>query len=230
MKIRRVLVSCVAIILFTLIVLVAFYGRIAASIFSYVSDTDISYKRVSACSINELLFKDLSIVQKKDGMGISSLNGSVKFVPAGQPWNLAADFALSDVHFVKKGPQKASSFNSIDGLISAPFNALCKYDTLSGNISYIKDGVLIRKLMASSDTIKFSFDGTITDDNAIDASITIFFADSLTGKMPPELSGMVQKADDKGWSSISFKVQGDLSKPSINVTGKMFRLNIGVKS
>jgi hypothetical protein len=47
--------------------------------------------------------------------------------------------------------------------------------------------------------------------------------------MPPELTSMALKGETDGWQSLTVKLEGDLSKPSIQVTGKIFRLNIGVK-
>ena len=228
--VKNILISGAAALLSVITALVIFYGHITAAAFSTLSDTDISYKQVRACSINELIFKGLSVIQRKDGMGVSAVNGSVKFaLIAERRLELAADFALNDVRFIRAGSPKESSMNSIDGLIAAPFSSFCKYATVSGNISAIKNGMRIRNFLASSDTIRFSLDGTLTEDNVIDASITIYFADSLIGNISPELSSMILKGDSQGWRSLSFRVQGDLAKPSINVTGKLFRLNIGLK-
>ncbi len=229
--VKQAMVLGVVVLVSGIMALVIFYGNIAVAVLAAFSDTQISYKQVTPCSINELMLKDLSIIRRKDGKGLSSASGSIKFlIITDRSSALAVDFALNDVRFIRKGDEKEASLNSIDGLISAPFSGMCKYNTISGKISNMKNGFRIRDLMAASDTMKFSFDGTLTDDNSIDASIVIYFADKITGKMPAELSNMILRGDLQGWRSLSLKIKGDLSKPSINVTGKTFRLNIGLKS
>ncbi len=71
--------------------------------------------------------------------------------------------------------------------------------------------------------------GTLKNCTTIKSEVTIYFADKLTGKIPPELTNLVLKGEDGGWKSLSVQLDGDYSKPSIQVSGRLFRLNIGVK-
>jgi len=207
-----------------------FYAQIATFIFARSNKIDISYKQVVAGSPTEFIFKDLKAAWHHQGIELSASGASVKLIfDKPFPPKAAADFVLSDVRFIKKGSGKEVSYNNIDDLIAAPFSGLLKYKTVSGKIGMIKNGIILKDFMASGDEIRFSFDGTLTDGNIIDADITIYFAKGLSGKIPPELTSMALKGEADGWKSLALKLKGDLSKPSIQVTGKLFRLNIGVK-
>ncbi|MFH1190456.1 MAG: hypothetical protein V1682_07210 [Candidatus Omnitrophota bacterium] len=207
-----------------------FYGRIAVFLMGESGGIDITYSRLTTRGLTEFRLEGMKAIERKRGMGISSSETVVKFSlggPAGT--KAAADFNLSDVQFVRPGAEKEASYNNIDGLIALPFTNLCRYDTVSGKMSATRDGFSVQDFVASGDTIRFSADGTLTHGNMIDADIAIYFDKELTGKIPAELTSVALKDEDGGWKSLVFKLEGDLSKPSIRVTGKLFRLNIGVK-
>ena len=223
-----ILIAAIAILIMIFSVLL--YGNIVVSLFARCNDLDISYKRLNTISINEFLFKDLKAVERKHGMGFSSADARIKLVfSKSSPLNPTADLKLSDVRLMKRGREREASYSNIDGLVSAPFSGLLKYNTVSGKIASVKDGIIVRDFLASGDDIKFSFDGILTEESNINADKSIYFAKSLLGKIPPEITNMVLKESDGQWKCFSVKLEGDLAKPAIRVTGKMFRLNIGVK-
>ena len=207
-----------------------FYAHIAVFIFARSNDIDISYKKLTTGSLTEFVFKGLKAIERKRGIGILSSGASVKLVFDKFPSaKTTADFSLNDVQFIKRGSEEAASYNNIDGLIALPFSSLLRYKAISGKVSAVKDGISVKDFRASGDTLRFSVDGTLTSGNIIDADISIFFDKELIGKIPTELTSMALKDGSDGWKSLTVKVEGDLAKPSIRVTGKLFRLNIGVK-
>lgn len=211
--------------------LIIFYKPIAVAIFAKVSGIDISYKKMEAGSVNEFIFKGLRGTERKSGLGLSSSDARIRFIFKGpDPRNAAADFVLKDVSFIKKGIEKEVSYGNIDGLVAVPFNSLWNYREISGRIGLIKNGIRIENFLAAGDLIRFSLNGELSRDQNVNADIGIYFAESLTGKIPPELTSMVLKDGEAGWKSFTVKLEGDLAKPSIRVTGRLFRLNIGVKS
>ena len=210
--------------------IVIFYAHIAVFIFARSNDIDISYKKLTTGGLTEFVFKDLKAIERKRGVGILSSGASVKLVFDKSPAvKTTADFSLNNVHFIRKGSEEAASYNNIDDLIALPFSSLLSYKTITGKVNAIKDGISVTDFLASGDTIRFSVDGTLIYGNVIDADISIFFDKELIGKIPPELTSMALKDGGDGWKSLTIKVEGDLAKPSIRVTGKLFRLNIGVK-
>lgn len=228
--VKRATFTAALFLLLSIACIVIFYGHIAAFIFARSNNIDISYKQVIAGGFKEFIFKDLKAAWRRQDTGLSSSGASIKLIfDKSSPPGAAADFVLNDVRFIKKGAGKEISYNDIDGLIAAPFSGLLKYKTVSGKIGRMQNGMSLKDFIASGDQIRFLFDGTLTDSNVIDADITIYFAEDLAGRIPPELTSMVLKDETDGWKSLALKLEGDLSKPSIRVTGKLFRLNIGVK-
>ncbi|MCX5678209.1 MAG: hypothetical protein NTY76_03775 [Candidatus Omnitrophica bacterium] len=227
---KKMIFTAVIFLSLSIACIAVFYAQIAAFIFARSNNIDISYRQAIAGGFTEFIFKDLKAARHDQGIGLSSSGASIKLVfDKPSPLEATADFVLSDVRFIKKGSGKEISYNNIDDLLAAPFSGLLKYKTVSGKISMIKNGISLKDFLASGDEIRFSFDGTLTNGNIINADITIYFAKGLSGKIPAELTSMALKGEADGWKSLALKLEGDLSKPSIKVTGKLFRLNIGVK-
>ena len=227
---KRVMIFAAASLAVSIACIAIFYGHIAVFIFAGSNNIDVSYKQLITRGFTEFVFKDLKAIERKRGIGILSSNAGVKLVFNKLPAVKAtADFSLNDVQFIRKASEKEASYNNIDGLIALPFSSLLRYKTISGKVSAAGDVIIVKDFLASGDTIRFSFDGTLTSGSVIDADITIYFNKELIGKIPAELSSMALKDGSDGWKSLSFKVEGDLAKPSVSVTGKLFRLNIGVK-
>ena len=209
---------------------VFFYARIAVAIFAASNKIDISYRGLRARSLVDFEFTDLRAVRKNGGPGLASSNARFKLIlSAPGAKGVTIDFILKKVNFITPGGSKEASYNNIDGLIAMPFSTLFNYREISGKITQSPDGLYIDGLKATGDSMKLSFTGLITRDNNIKADIGIFFEPKLAEKIPPELASMVLSNSDGGWRSLNVKLEGDLTKPSIQVTSKLFRLNIGVK-
>ncbi len=226
------LIFAVAVILLIAISLcAAFYAQVVVFIFAKSNNLDISYGRLQTIGFADFVFTDLKATQRGNGTGLFSSSAKVRITLNGpDPRKARTDFLLKDVHFITGGAAKETSYNNIDGLIAMPFNALFNYEEISGKISPTPDGLYVNDLKAAGDSIKLSFDGLLTRDNRIKADIGISFEGKLADKIPPELTSMVLRDSDDGWKSLTVKLEGDLAKPSIQVTGRLFRLNIGIKS
>lgn len=225
---KGITIFITALLLLSISGVAIFYPRIAAFTIAANNELAISYKRVIAAGLTELMFKDLKAVWPHQGFGLSASDASIKLV-FNNPLDTTTDFSLNDVHFIKEGAVEGLSYGSIEGLIALPFGNSWRYRTLSGKIRTTKDAIVLKDFIASGDVIKFSIDGKLTGKDTIIADVTIYFEKSLSGRIPAELSNMMLKDENDGWKSLILRVEGDITKPSIRLTGKLFRLNIGVK-
>lgn len=229
---KKVIIAIVSAALVAVIfsVIITCYGRIMTGMFASANNLDISYAKLRTQGFKTFSFVGLKAIEKKSGIGMVAGSAQIilDFKHAGIR-NPAAAFVLKDVRFVKKSGEKAVSYNNIDGLVALPFSSLWTYKDISGHVSPVDNGFRISDFMATGEEIKFSFNGLLTRSNTIDADVGIYFQSKIIGNISPELSSMILADSDKGWKELSVKLVGDLSKPSIQVTGKLFRLNIGVK-
>lgn len=223
MKLRPKIVSAIIIFLLLLIALYLSFDRVAIYVFSKTHNLDITYKGLRRISTGELLFHDLGIIDKKIGIGIFSKSGKV--APGAQ-----ISFDMRDVHFIKNGKEPAAAYDSLTDLVAIPFNSRWTYKEISGKITRSKNGIDIQELTAIGDEIKLSIKGTVSGDNIIDTAITIYFSDKLLREVPEELSNVLMRDEDGGWKSLAVNLKGNYSAPSIEVSGKLFRLKIGVAS
>ena len=227
---KRLFIAMVVIFSIIVSLCVAFYGQIAVMLFAKSNNLDISYKRLQASNFTNFVFTDLKTTQHNKGTGLFSSSAKVRLILNGpDPRKATTDFLLYNVHFITSGIIKEASYNNIDGLVAMPFSELWNYKEISGKIIPAADGIFINNFMATGDSIRLSFNGLLTNDNCIKADIGIYFESKLIGKIPPDLTNMALKDSGDGWKSLTVKLEGDLSKPSIQVTGKLFRLNIGIK-
>jgi len=139
------------------------------------------------------------------------------------------DFDLKDVTVSKKtaSAQKVYTYASISDLVAAPFNGDWTYERVSGTVKPSRKKLGITELNAEAKEFKVSAKGSADyETKSADMEIVLSFSGSLINKIPKELSGTVLKDEPGGWKSLSVKIKGNLSSPSISITGKMFRLNI----
>ena len=180
---------------------------------------EISYKELKRLSPGKMEFKDLKVVEKKTALGLFSRGATITL-------DKKVGFDLRDVGFVGSPKSAAPSYDNIMELSAMPFNSRWTYKEISGKISQSPEGLNVDNFMATGDDIKLSFTGVIYHDNAVNADIVIYFSDRLTKKIPRELSMVVLRDEKDGWMSLTVAVKGDYRKPSIQVSSKLFRLNI----
>lgn len=211
-------------------VLIPFLPKIVLGGFASAYNLDIKYKNLKKISLRQMVFDELTIVDKEKGIGISSKNATISLEWDGpDPRNATVGFDLYDVRFVKKALEKATSYDTLDGLVALPFSSNWVYKEISGKIRHSKEALTIKDFLAKSDLMKLAFNGSMRKDNTIKSDIVIYFADELTGKIPSELTNLVLTQEESGWKSLSVKLEGNYTMPTIQVSSKLFRLNIGVK-
>ena len=139
------------------------------------------------------------------------------------------DFDLKDVTVSRNNASASAevSYNSISDLVAAPFNGNWTYRRVSGTIKPSREKLEIIALNAEAKEFKISAKGTASyETKSADMEIVLSFSGNLINRIPKELSGTVLKDEQGGWKSLSVNIKGNLSSPSISITGKMFRLNI----
>lgn len=139
------------------------------------------------------------------------------------------DFNLKDVTIsrnIESAPAK-DSYNSVSDLVAAPFNGDWTYQRVSGTVRPSREKLEIIALNAEAKEFKISAKGSASyETKSADMDIVLSFSGSLISRIPGELSGTILKDEQGGWKSLSVNIKGNLSSPSISITGKMFRLNI----
>ncbi len=202
-------------------------GRVALYFIAKTHNLDISYAGYSHELFKRFSFKDLKISDKKIGMGFVSRHATIRPIWSYRsPKDISADFSLSDVRLVRDRDEAQEAYDSLEGLVSVPFASRWRYREISGKMSISETGMHIKELNAVSDEIKLAFTGTIYRDNRIDSDIVIYFSQNLVNKIPEELSKVVLTEEGDGWKSLSVHLGGDLHAPSIQISGRLFRLNI----
>lgn len=193
---------------------------------SKMYNLDISYKSFKMASFKEFEFRDMSFIAKRFGLGLFSKYATINLVreKVGGP---SIEFCLRDVRFIRDEREKAAGYDTLSGLVSAPFNSSWSYKEISGRLRPSKKSLSVEKLTATSDEIRLLFTGDLYYDKTLKSDITIYFSDKLIEKIPPELSNVVLRDEQDRWKSLSVSLNGDYKSPSIQVMGKLFRLNIG---
>lgn len=227
---RNVFLMTAAVLAIGVTVLMPLLPRIVIAAFASAYDLDINYKDLKKATLGGAAIDGLTIVDKARGMGISSEKAMITLEWNGpDPRNATVGFDLYGVRFVKRSSERASSYDTLDGLVALPFNSNWIYKEISGKIRRSKEALTIKDFLAKSDLMKLAFNGSIREDNTIKSDIVVYFADDLTRKIPPELIKLVLTQEEPGWKSLSVKLEGNCTMPTINVSSRLFRLNIGVK-
>ncbi len=227
---RNALIIAAVVLILGVTAIISFLPKIVLGAFSSTYNLDIQYKNLKKATLTGMAFDGLTIVDKAKGIGISSENATIALGWNGlDPRNATICFDFYDVRFVKRAVERALSYDTLDGLVALPFSSNWLYKEISGKVHSSKEGVTIRDFLAKSDLMKLAFNGSMQADNTIKSDIIIYFADDLTKKIPPELIKLVLTPGEPGWKSLSVKLEGNYTMPTIQVSSKLFRLNIGVK-
>jgi len=227
---RNTLIIAVIVIGLGAIAFISFLPRIALGAFASTYNLDIQYQGLKKANLSGMAFNKLTIIDKARGIGVSSEKATIGLQWNGpDPRNATVGFNLYDVRFVKKAREAKTSYDTLDGLVALPFSSNWVYEELSGRVRSSKGAVTVDNFLAKSGQMKLTLNGSIQADNTIKSDIVIYFADDLTKKIPPELTKLVLTQEAPGWKSLSVKLEGNYTMPTIRVSSKLFRLNIGVK-
>ncbi|MBI5144300.1 MAG: hypothetical protein HZA30_04460 [Candidatus Omnitrophica bacterium] len=226
----RVKNRLIAILIFTIVIVAAvFYSdHIVIYAISKMHHLEISYSNLENRAFRELVLTDLGLIDAKRGVGLVS-----KYAIFKPKWErilareMESDFHLSGVRFVRNEPEGPGSYDTLSDLVYTPFASRWTYKDISGKITVFKRGVHIKDVVATSDDIRTSLAGDIYYDNSLNLDIMIYFSNRFVTKIPDVLSTVVLKEEEGEWKSLSVNLKGNYKTPSIEVSGALFRLNIG---
>lgn len=229
MKPRIVFIGIIAVMIITGLIVYSAFDKIALFALSKLYDFDISYKNMAREKQVGFVFENLRIVNKKLGLGFYSQRAMLKPV-----WEtnflktINFDFKFKDVHFIKGREEKLKTkYNTLSELVSIPFEGRWTYKDISGHAEIFSNGLTLKKFSANGKEIRLMLSGDIFYNSAVDAEISMYFSKEVLKDVPPELHSVIMREEPDEWKSFSVKLKGDLNSPSIQASGKLFRLNIG---
>jgi hypothetical protein len=166
-------------------------------------------------------------MDKRLDLGFFSQRATVK--PAwGTAWlkSVLLDFKFKDVHFIKnKGGESKATYDTLSQLIAMPFEGRWMYKEISGFVEIFSNGITVKRFSADGKEMRIILTGDIYYNNIVDIDVTIWFSKEALKEIPPEFYSVIMQDEPNEWKSFSVKVKGDLSSPSIQIIGKIFRLN-----
>jgi len=203
-----------------------FYTKIFVYVFSKDYKLEISYKSAVANFKGEIFFKDLSLVSKDTNVGFFARKADVN--PRYSMKGVTLNFRLNDVKFMKVGSKEEPvKYDTITALLASPFNSRWNYSTIIGEITPTAKEMRVKNVEVVGEDIRVSLNGNIMYfSGMVDSDIVIYFSDRLTSEIPPEMLGIILSNEKPGWKTLSVRLTGDLNKPAVQVTSKLFRLNI----
>ena len=206
------------------------FDRISVFAISKLYSQEISYKHLAKDPIGAgLIFEDLRIMNRRLGVGFFSQRAVIKHA-WGTGWLKSAllDFKFKDVHFLKnRTNENKTTYDTLSQLIAMPFEGRWMYKEVSGLVEIFSNGITIKRFSADGKEMRFIVTGDLYYNNIVDVDVTIYFSKEVLKEIPPELHSVIMQDEPNEWKSFSVKIKGDLSSPSVQVTGKMFRLNFG---
>jgi hypothetical protein len=205
--------------------------RIALFAVSKLYSQEISYKHLAKDPVSAaLILDDLRIINNKLGVGFFSQRATIK--PTwGANWlkSVLLEFKFKDVHFLKKRTdENKTTYDTLSQLISMPFEGRWMYKEVSGLVEIFSNGITIKRFSADGKEMRLVVTGDLYYNNTADVDVTIYFSKEVLKEIPPELHSVIMQDEPNEWKSFSVKIKGNLNSPAIQITGKVFRLNVGM--
>ena len=228
MRLRRYLLGILTISAIIMITYLNF-DRIALFAVSKLYSIEISYKGMTRDPKFGFVFEDIRALNKKIGIGFFSQRATVKPIwGANMLKSVKLDFNFKDVHFLKNRTDvNKTSYDTLSQLVSVPFEGRWMYKEVSGFVEIFSNGITIKRFSADGKEMRLIVAGDLYYNNMIDLDVTIYFSKEVLKEIPPELHSVIMRDEPNEWKSFSVKIKGDLNSPSVQVTGKAFRLNFG---
>lgn len=203
-------------------------GRIVRFAALRYCGANISYSKMYPDWRGKVIVRDLDItLPEKNHIGLTARRAVFVLWPGClSRKSPEVSFDLKDVRF-KKGPERpVTPLDAMSGLMFVPFEGSWRYSQVYGTVAFEGRTIRVRGLNARGDDIRVNLSGALLPDNTVDGAITVFFSRNAAARFPEELSNVVLQEEEDGWRSFSVKLQGDYRSPSIQLSGKLFRLNI----
>jgi len=226
---KKAFVIIATIIIASTVISYLFLDKITLFALSKFYRLDISYRSLNKDSNGTYVFEEIRLLNKKMGAGFFSQRAVIK--PLWTKHSLKSidfEFKFKDLHFIKfKKEVPDTKYDSLDQLVSIPFEGRWNYKEISGTVELFSNGLTLKNFSAEGREIRLMMSGDVFYNNVVDTDITIFFAKDVLKDIPPELTSVIMKDEPADWKSFSVKAKGNMSSPSLQVSGNLFRLNIG---
>ena len=227
MRFSGILLGIILIALLSSLVIYLMYGRVLIYLIGETNGLDVSYEALRTSGLHDFSFAGLSVTDRRSGLGIFSKNAQAAASLRGHDFKqVSLRLNLEEVSFIHRSTETVSSYDNLAGLVALPFKGNWVYNYISGNIELSDGMVRLDKISAVSNDIRLAVSGNISKNKNIDIAIKIEFSDNVARRMPEELTNAVLSEEGAGWKSLSVRLTGNFSKPAMQVSGKLFRLNI----
>ena len=189
---------------------------------------NISYTAMSKNPQEGYTFENLKILNNGMGLGFFSARASLKPVhKLNFLKSVDLDFKFRDAHFIKSFKDKPKAeYDTLEGVVAVPFEGRWTYKDISGTVEIFSNGFTLKKFTANGSQIKLFVSGDIFYKGMVDVNITATFSKDALKNVPPELSSVVMNEEPEEWKSLSVKMKGDYRSPSVQIYGKLFKLNV----
>jgi hypothetical protein len=226
MKIKILIIT--AIILAALIIAYLSLDKIIIFTLSKFYNLNISYTAMNKSPQDGYVFENLKIVNRNMGLGFFSARATLKPVQKiSFLKSLDVDFKFRDAHFIKSAKDKPKAeYDSLKGVVAVPFEGRWTYKDISGTVEIFSNGFTLKKFLASGSQIKLFVSGDIFYAGMVDVNITAAFSKDALKDIPPELHSVIMNEEPEEWKSLSVKLKGDYRSPSVQIYGKLFKLNV----
>ena len=228
MRLRRYLLGLLVIAAAIFTVYLNF-DRIALFTISRLYSLDISYKSMTKDLEHGFIFEDVRILNKKMGVGVFSQRATIR-----PSWgasifkSVTLDFKFKDVHFLKgESEGSKTTYDTLSQLVAMPFEGRWTYKDVSGLVEIFSNGITIKAFSANGRDMRVVVSGDFYYNNIANIDAAIYFSKDALKEVPPEIHSVIMRDEPNDWKSFSVKIKGDMKSPSMQVSGKFFRLNIG---
>lgn len=200
-------------------------NRILIYVISKIYGMELKCGSIEGSPFSEMRITDLTAFNKNAGFGISATDARIINKSGLNIFdNVGLEMDVKDLYFIK-GPSK-ENYNDIPNLMMVPFNSKWKYSMISTKVRLFKEKITISAFNAVGDDIKLDFNGDLFYDNRISGNMKIYFSQTLLKKIPEPLADEALSGEADGWKSLQLNISGDYKSPSINISSKLFRMNV----
>ncbi len=206
------------------------FDRIVAAIVSRYSGLRMTYSRLSPDRTGKIIVRGLELTEPKSGLALHAEKGVLKpRMEFGPGTRFGISFTLEGAHFNKheKGPR--AGYSTFSDLAVIPFQHAWNYSVISGDIVFDGKTIEVRNFKAQSADIRLDIKGSLSAESKIDATIKVSFSGDAGRQIPEEIAVPVLQDEGDGWKYLTVRVQGDYRAPAVQISSKLFRLDISNK-
>lgn len=228
MRIKIIIIS--AAILAAALAAYLSFDKIVIFTLSKFYGINMSSTALNKDKVNGYSFENLKVLNRRLGIGFFSARSNLRINERTSILrSLDIDFKFRDVHFIRSLPESLANlmYDSINRLVAIPFEDRWTYKDVSGTVEIFSNGLTLKNFAANGNEIRLYLSGDIYYNNTVDMDVTIYFSKEVLKDIPSELHSVIMREEPQEWKSFSVKIKGDYRSPSLEVSGKLFRLNVG---